>query len=307
MPNRFCAICGKSITQNAPHIGMCMECYLKENPLFKLPEKFSFKICYECYSIAKKEDWILLDDLEFLEIIEYGIFNFLLNQIDKKNLMGFSVDFLKDSFEYSSKNYLKTLKVRIMGKLIEDPRICHEEELKVILHQELCKNCSNLLSGMHYLSIIQLRVKEEEQLDLVEKVLRDLDHYVLSSFEKDPRQYISKILEQKYGVDLYLSTNELMNHIISYLRGKYKFLVKRSKKLVGRDIQRGKNIYRLKTLIKFLPIKKGDVLIIKSSKYRVEAISNKRVVLRAEDGSKLIKNYSYFLDDKFKITQPRSE
>ena len=58
MSHRFCAICGKPIDNTAPHFGMCQNCYLKENPLFELPSTLSFKICIDCGSYSKKEEWV---------------------------------------------------------------------------------------------------------------------------------------------------------------------------------------------------------------------------------------------------------
>jgi len=121
-------------------------------------------------------------------------------------------------------------------------------------------------------------------------------------FEKDPKQYITKIEDQRYGVDLYLSTNELMNHIIKFLKNDYEFLLKRTKKLIGRDIQKGKNIYRLKSLIKFLSINKNNVILIENRKYKIENISKKKIILRdLEDGKKVLKDYSYFFKENYKI------
>jgi len=42
MPNRFCAICGINLGKEDPHFGMCLECYLKEHPLFELPDHFIY-------------------------------------------------------------------------------------------------------------------------------------------------------------------------------------------------------------------------------------------------------------------------
>ena len=84
---------------------------------------------------------------------------------------------------------------------------------------------------------------------------------------KDNRQYITKLEDQKNGVDLYLSTNELMNQIIKFLSSNYHFLLKRTKKLVGRDSQKGRNLYRLKSLVKFLPINKNDIILFENKNF----------------------------------------
>jgi NMD protein affecting ribosome stability and mRNA decay len=161
----------------------------------------------------------------------------------------------------------------------------------------LCKNCTNLRGGTYYLSIIQLRVKHEEQFGLINNIIDEINEYVENLFKKDPKQYISKIEDQKYGVDLYLSTNELMNHLIKFLRSKYHFLYKRSKKLVGRDNQRGKNLYRFKSLIKILPVRINDELLIEGQHFRVENIMKNKVIIRNENNTKFIKDYSYFFNE----------
>jgi len=165
----------------------------------------------------------------------------------------------------------------------------------------LCRNCSNLRGGTYFISIIQLRVKDESQLELVEKILIEINKYAKNIFDKDHRQYISKIEDQKYGVDLYLSTNELMNHIIKFLKAKHHFLLKRSKKLVGRDNQKGKNLYRLKTLIKFLPVAHNDIILIDNQDFIVENITKNKIILKSNNNIKLIKDYSYFFNENIII------
>ena len=56
MPNWFCAICGKDLDESAPRFNMCLNCYLKENPLFMLPQIFELRICSECGSYTKHEE-----------------------------------------------------------------------------------------------------------------------------------------------------------------------------------------------------------------------------------------------------------
>jgi NMD protein affecting ribosome stability and mRNA decay len=141
-------------------------------------------------------------------------------------------------------------------------------------------------------------VKEEEEFGVIKEVLDEINNYVETIFKKDHRHYISKIEDQKFGVDLYLSTNELMNYIIKFLKSKYFFILKRTKKLVGRDSQKGRNLYRLKSLIKFLPVRNKDVIIIGDEHYSVENITKNKVILRGENNTKLIKNYAYFFNEK---------
>ncbi|MFX1380048.1 MAG: NMD3-related protein [Promethearchaeota archaeon] len=298
MPNRFCAICGKLIGESDPHYGMCLKCYLKENPLFELPDRFSLNVCLDCGSFSKKDMWIEVEINEIYFIIEQALQRYVLKSLSKENLIDFSISFDEDSFRFSSKDLLISLEVLIHGSLVKDLSIEHTQKIKVNLNYGLCKNCTNLRGGTYYLSIIQLRVKDEGQFNIISKALDEINEYVESLFEKDHRQYISKIEDQKYGVDLYLSTNELMNYLIKFLKAKYHFLFKRTKKLVGRDIQRGKNLYRFKSLVKFLPVSINDIFSIEDQNFRVENITKNKVIIRNDDNTKLIKDYSYFFNEK---------
>jgi NMD protein affecting ribosome stability and mRNA decay len=299
MPHRFCAICGSALDENAPHFGMCFNCYLKENPLFELPKNYDFKLCTDCFKYSKKEEWYESSENDVLLIIEEVLNRFLLKHYIKQSLIVFS--FLFDKLMYSTRDLLNSVEVTVTGKMVKDPNYTHQETLKVTISYELCKNCSNLRGGMHFLSILQLRVSDKNQFDVIKEALDDISLFVENLFSKDDKQYIAKIEDQNLGVDLYLSTNELLNRIISHIKSNYFFILKRTKKLVGRDIQRGRNIYRLKALMKFLPFNKSEYILINNSKYFVENLTKNKVILRDEKLTKHVKSFSYFFDDKLVI------
>lgn len=299
MPHRFCAICGSELDEKAPHFGMCLNCYLKENPLFELPKSYNFKLCIDCLKYSKKEEWYEPIENEILPIIEEALNRFLLKNYVKQDLINFSFSF--DKLIYSSRNLLTSLEVGISGKLKEDHKITYQETLKLTIDYELCKNCSNLRGGMYYLSILQLRVNNKDQFDVIKEVLDEISLLVENLFSKDNKQYIAKMEDQVLGVDLYLSTNELMNRIISHIRSKFYFILKRTKKLVGRDSQKGRNLYRLKALIKFLPFRKNEYILINNSRYFVENLTKNKVILKDEKQNKVVKSFSYFFDDKIVI------
>ncbi|MFX0000858.1 MAG: NMD3-related protein [Candidatus Hodarchaeota archaeon] len=304
MPKRFCAICGKNLGQEDPHFGMCLACFLKEHPLFELPDRLMVNICLDCGSYSKKDEWIESSNNELFSVIEEVVRRFLLKSFLKRNNIEFAISFNETSFIYSSKDLLTSLEVEIFGVLKKNSNIKHKQVITLNLNYILCKNCTNLRGGTYFLSIIQLRIKEEEQYSLIIEVLDEIHEYVENLFEKDQKQYISKIEDQKLGVDLYLSSNELMNYIIKLLKSRYHFLLKRSKRLVGRDSQKGKNLYRLKALIKFLPVKNKDIIIIADQEYGVENITKNKVILRGENNTKLIKDYSFFFNEKIVKKNP---
>lgn len=305
MPHRFCAICGSELDENAPHFGMCLNCYLEENPLFELPKSYNFRMCMDCLKYSKKEEWYEPVENEIFSVIEEVLTRFLLKNYTKRGLITFSFSF--DKLIYSSRNLLTSLDVIITGKMTGNYKFTHQESLRVIIDYELCKNCANLRGGMYYLSIIQLRVNDKTQFGIIKEVLDDISLLVENLFSRDDKQYIAKIEDQPLGVDLYLSTNELMNRIISHIKAKHHFILKRTKKLVGRDSQKGRNIYRLKALIKFLPFKKNEYILINNSKYLIENLTKNRVMLRDEKQAKHVKNFSFFFDDKNLIKKIEEE
>ena len=301
MVNRFCAICGKDIRkQDSPHFGMCLECYLEENPLFNIAKEFTFKICQHCLSYSKKEKWIEPEIQDIYSIIEEGIRKFLLEPSFKDENIEFQIRFDESSIEYTAKNLIRHLDAIINGTLITNPKITHRQVVRVNIKYELCKICQKLKTS-GYISILQIRVSDESQFDLIQESLMKIQKYVESLFNKDKRQFISKITDQKYGVDLYLSTNDLLNYILSFLRGKYNFIVKRSKKLVGRDSQKGRNVYRLKALVKFLPFSQEDQIKIDDDIYDVESILKNSVILQKGSGEKITKRFKSFFNKPYKI------
>ena len=298
MPNRFCAICGKKIDGDSPHVGMCLNCYLKEHPLFDLPNKFTIYVCIDCGNYTKKDVWFEPSEDDLFSILSEAVQKFLLKPFIKNSQIEFSLSFDEKSLEYSSKDLLKSTEVLIKGTLKGNPKINHQMAVQLILNNTLCKNCSNIRGGTYFVSILQLRVKDEKQYEFILKILEEINNFAENLFKKDQRQYISKVEDQKYGVDLYLSTNEIMNHIVKFLRSHYHFLLKRTKKLVGRDNQKGKNLYRLKTSIKFLPVSLNDTVLIDEEYYIVESITKSKIILRSKINTKLIKDYSYFFNEK---------
>ncbi|MFX1488011.1 MAG: RIO1 family regulatory kinase/ATPase [Promethearchaeota archaeon] len=298
MPNRFCAICGNTLNEDSPHYGMCLNCYLLEHPLFDLLDEFIVNVCLDCGSYSRKDVWHEPSEDDLFTIVNEIVQKFILKQLTKNPQLDVSFSINENSMIYSSKDLLKSVEVLVTGNLKKNADLSQQKLVKLKINYMLCKNCSNLRSGTYYTSVLQLRVKDVNQLYKIPVIIQEVNSFVESLFKKDHRQYISIIKDQKYGVDLYLSTNEIMNRVIKFLQTKYHFLLKRTKKLVGRDTQKGKNLYRLKSLIKLLPVSPNDVILINNEEYIIESITKSKVILRSSNNTKLIKEYSYFFNEK---------
>ena len=131
MPHRFCAICGSELDENAPHFGMCLNCYLEENPLFELPKSYNFRMCMDCLKYKKKEEWFEPANAEIFSAIVEVLNRFLLKNYTKQGLITFSFSF--DKLTYSSQNHLTSLDVIIEGNMIGNKKFSHQETLRVII------------------------------------------------------------------------------------------------------------------------------------------------------------------------------
>ncbi len=96
-----------------------------------------------------------------------------------------------------------------------------------------------LSKDQYYEAILQLRPKNKEVLD-----------YVLRQLEKRKNIFISKKVELKKGVDLYISDKRFTRALGKKLKKSFRGELKLSRKLYGYDRQKSKKIYRLTVLFR---------------------------------------------------------
>lgn len=96
-----------------------------------------------------------------------------------------------------------------------------------------------LSKDQYYEAILQLRPKNKKVLD-----------YVLKQIEKRKNVFISKRIELKTGIDLYMSDRKFTMALGKKLKKTFKGNVKLSRKLYGFDRVRGKKVYRVTVLFR---------------------------------------------------------
>ncbi len=303
-PTRFCSICGKQFSTNEKIYDKftCLRCFLKNKPLFQFQDIFYLNICLECGSFSKDSKvkvWLTPSTENILEIVKSAINYYLLEPYGKKENIEFKLIILEEKISPNAK-IIEDIYLMITGAHIYDEDLIYTQEIKVKLKYGHCDNCISI-KQKKINAIIQLRVIFDEQHNLIEIVKEKIKNFIDNVSKKDSTEYITKIEYVKNGVDIFLSTLNQTNKIIRLLKPEYNFLIKSSKKLMSRDVQRGKNIYRIKTLIKFLPIEKQDEVITKNIKYIVDKIGKNKVYLIDTHGNRIIKNYQFFFSKKVKI------
>lgn len=86
----------------------------------------------------------------------------------------------------------------------------------------------------YYEAIIQIRPKDEEILNFVDNQIK-----------KRKNVFISKIVEKRFGVDVYISDQRFARSLGKKLKDKFKGELKTSRKLHTRDKMKSKNVYRV--------------------------------------------------------------
>ncbi len=224
----FCPRCGK---EGEEFKGLCLKCYLNENPL--RVKDISLKLC-NCGNIYYKGNWSMIEDIDINKIIENNIIipeRIMINKIKTKsdlnkfrdNIGGkrICID-VSITGRYYGRIFRKTISVEIKTK------------------KDTCPSCRKISDG-YYESILQFRVKSPHKL--IEKEI-DISK-------------ITKIEIVKGGVDLYIVSSSYGRSVAKKLKEKG-FLIKESSKITGR--RDGKHIYRTSISIKEPPFSYGDFI-----------------------------------------------
>lgn len=143
----------------------------------------------------------------------------------------------------------------------------------------------------YFEGILQLRNPSQEAIDFIESKLK----------KHSERFSVSKIVEQKLGLDLYVTNNRYMQKLAQDLQKNFGGILKKSPHLFSRDRQTSKNIYRLNICLKFCDFKKDDVIKANKKYIKITNIGkkisgidleqNKRISFEFPDEVEVLKKY----------------
>jgi len=143
----------------------------------------------------------------------------------------------------------------------------------------------------YFEGILQLRNPSQEVIDFIESKLK----------KHHERFSISKIVEQKLGLDLYITNNRYMQRLANDLQKNFGGILKKSPHLFSRNRQTSKNIYRVNICLRFYDFKKEDVIKINKKYIKITNIGkkisgtdleqNKRVSFKIEEDVEILKKY----------------
>ncbi len=139
----------------------------------------------------------------------------------------------------------------------------------------------------YFEGILQLRNPSQEVIDFIKNKLK-----------KHAEKFnISRIVEQKLGLDLYVTNKRYMQRLANDLQKNFGGILKKSPHLYSRDRQTSKNIYRVNVCLRFYDFKKDDVIKINKRYIKITNIGKKISGLNLENN----KRVSFELKDDFEI------
>ncbi|MFH0905978.1 MAG: NMD3-related protein [archaeon] len=232
---RSCPKCGKEVDNTTSIDNFCIDCYFETNEIITIP-KFELYYCTTCatYRYSNKN---------FTET--EGIEKELSKHI-RVNLDTHSIASVKLDLDFEMKKYFVVVTIRT---LIGNSFKSLEKKFPIKVTKDQCKTCSRI-SGSFFTTILQVRFSDKDFLKyLMPKVLKDIDSFI-EAVDSNSKKYehnlhITKEIDQKTGIDLYLDNVEVTKRLIRYIQARHKTAMreKHSTKLVGVD-QNGQRVFR---------------------------------------------------------------
>lgn len=201
MTRKFCVVCGR---EDGIFIGsLCLDCYIKNKEIVKLPTKVEGKYCKICGSEWVNGRWAKNKD-KILTPIESIIYR----EIAKK----MEIDSNVEEINYHIDNIWKDVNghtfatIDIWGK-IKGKDFKLSRVVDVNIEKTICSDCIKKKSR-YYEAIIQLRFKDGE-FDSKKRTIFE------SFFTDEIIDNLSDVVEGKEGIDYYFINKTVAKRLIS--------------------------------------------------------------------------------------------
>ncbi|MBU1974961.1 MAG: hypothetical protein KKG59_01005 [Nanoarchaeota archaeon] len=216
----FCVKCGKKIKEGV----FCTDCSKKGKKTLEQ----ELTVC-ACGKIYHQKRWA-----------KTSLQSALAKRLKKKGLQ------LKSEFSIE-----ESLAKGINEEVLEFKCGSVVEFVKIKLLQNICDTCQKQKTG-YFQGILQVRTQNPE----VQKAAAEL----IGALIRKKGSFISKVVDQKRGVDLWFSDNKRMKNIGIKLNNEFGGTISHNPRLFGRDRQKSKDLYRLNVHLELPHFFIGDVI-----------------------------------------------
>lgn len=265
----FCPQCGK--TGVKLFNGLCSSCFTEKTSLIKVPHDIDITICAQCGSIQKKGKWLdstlTIEDTVIKTVSEHV-------ELDKSvSDVNISIQFL--NIRGSVFECLVNVDAEVLGE-----RITREFVVNVKINKSTCIACSKYASG-YYEAVIQLRADSRflsnEEIEVADKCIMNK---LKSLSKKDKMAYISQRIAIKEGIDYYVGSYKSARKLVETLKNEFGGVSQESPRIMGRDKDSGKDLYRVWISLRLSQFQKFDFVEYDDIIAQVENFTGSKIYLK---------------------------
>jgi nonsense-mediated mRNA decay protein 3 len=244
----FCYQCGKSEVLIE---GLCAECYIKQYHILTISTDISVRICAHCNAKFIEGKWIDAN-ISHEEIIYRTIEDSIeINPSSENPIIDMNIIQMRGTIAESTVEATDT----VFGKEVQE-----KHDVNVRLNKDVCPVCSKRNSN-YYEAVIQIR----SQLKKIEnKKKEEIDNFINKTldklYKKDKLAYISQKNEIKEGVDYYIGSLKSARKLSSAIQERFGGVITESARLVTKNRDTGKEIYRFWLAIRLPSFFIGDFI-----------------------------------------------
>lgn len=262
----FCLLCE---AEEKLYDGLCKSCYLNEFKPVEVPEYATFTVCSHCGATLKQNKWIqagYYDD----EIIN--------DAIQKDITIN---DKLEDVEIYTeitnNRGTVYECILHVECTVIDSP-ITRDYPLEVKVEKGSCPDCSKYYSG-YYEAVIQLRA-DDRKLD--EEEIHDADEFISNEIQRicktNKLAYVTERIVLKEGIDYHVGSYNAAHKIALNLQKTFGGTITESRKLVGFDKSKSRDLYRSWISVRLPAFHKDDYIRYDDKILRIEKIGSHKFV-----------------------------
>ena len=258
----FCLLCD---SEEKLYDGLCKSCFQKEFEALKIPEYTTFTVCSHCGATLKKNKWQQVgyfDDEIINDAIQKNI------EVNPK---------LEDVDIYTeitnNRGTVYECIIHVNGNVI-DTEISKEYPIEVKVEKGVCPDCSKFHSG-YYEAVIQLRADDRKLRD---DEIKEADEFIANEIQRlcktNKLAYVTERIVLKEGIDYQVGSYNAAHKIVVNLQKQFGGIITESRKIVGHDKSRSKDLYRSWVLLRLPSFNKNDFIEYEDKVIKIEKIGS---------------------------------
>lgn len=270
-----CPRCGRECYRLFDSV--CRNCFFETFKLIELPHVLHARICSVCGAHLHRSRWENIGSIEdvVLKAVENALFI--------HNEAG-DVEIYLEPREITP--YIYRVRAEVDAVVREEP-VHAEAETEVRIQRSACDMCSRE-SGGYFEAIIQIRAAGRFPTEGEKSRCMAIAREAMESMKRkgDRLAFISEVLEQKEGLDLYMGSMNASRQVCRLITSELGGSFSESPTLVG--MKDGKNLYRITFSMRLPEFKPGDVIRFRGKIIQIRSSGKKVNGISLEDGSRFI-------------------